>query len=91
MLALALIPSALAIESPVRIKPGLVSGAGDDVAVFKGIPYAAPPLGELRWKPPQPPPNWDGVRSASDFGAPARNCRFWAITACTSTSSVKTA
>jgi para-nitrobenzyl esterase len=63
-----------AIPEPVRTDLGLVSGAGgvnDGVRVFKGIPYAAPPVGDLRWKPPQPPAHWDGVRAATTFGA---NC-----------------
>ena len=37
------------------------------VQVFRGIPYAAPPVGELRWMPPLPAPAWDGVRSAREF------------------------
>ena len=36
---------------------------------FKGVPYAAPPVGRLRWMPPQPPTGWDGIRPARDYGA----------------------
>lgn len=55
---------------PVKTESGMVSGTGYDLRAFKGIPYAAAPIGELRWKPPQPPKPWDGVRNASEFGAP---------------------
>ena len=41
------------------------------VRVFRGIPYATAPLGELRWRSPQPPQPWTGVRDATQFGAPA--------------------
>ncbi|MGD0613946.1 MAG: carboxylesterase/lipase family protein [Verrucomicrobiota bacterium] len=46
---------------------GVVSPDGK-VRTFKGIPYAAPPVGPLRWKAPQPAPSWTGVRKAVDFG-----------------------
>jgi para-nitrobenzyl esterase len=39
------------------------------VRIFEGIPFAAPPVGPLRWKPPQPAPKWTGVRKATEFGA----------------------
>ncbi len=42
--------------------------AGGDITVFKGIRYAQPPTGELRWKPPVPAEDWTGERSAGDFG-----------------------
>jgi para-nitrobenzyl esterase len=45
---------------------GTVEG---DTLAFKGIPYAAPPVGSLRWKPPQPAARWDGVRDASRLGS----------------------
>ena len=41
----------------------------DGVRSFKGIPFAEPPVGDLRWQPPQPVKNWPGVRKADDFGA----------------------
>ena len=47
---------------------GVVSADGK-VRTFKGIPFAAPPVGPLRWKAPQPPAPWNGVRKASEYGA----------------------
>jgi para-nitrobenzyl esterase len=62
------------IADPVRTESGLLSGvAGSNpsVRVFKGIPFAAPPVGELRWRPPQPVSSWEGVRKADHFGPSA--------------------
>src|SRR6185369_12678834 len=48
---------------------GRVSGvAVTGIVTFKGIPFAAPPVGELRWKAPQPLKPWAGVKDASTFG-----------------------
>src|SRR5262245_34929388 len=59
-----------AAADPVKVDGGLVAGVVDrHVRVFKGIPYAAPPVGNLRWKPPQPVVAWPGVRDGSPFGA----------------------
>ena len=61
------------IPEQVRIDSGLVAGTASGqptVRVFKGIPFAAPPLGENRWKAPRPVAAWDGVRRADAFGAP---------------------
>jgi len=53
----------------VSVTQGQIEGVRHDaISVFRGIPYAAPPVGALRWRPPQPAPDWDGVRDASGFG-----------------------
>jgi para-nitrobenzyl esterase len=44
---------------------GILEG---NIIAFRGIPYAAPPIGNLRWRPPQPPFSWSGIRNASSFG-----------------------
>ena len=58
-----------AISDPVSLDTGRVSGVTlpSGVRSFKGIPFAAPPVGELRWKEPQPPARWDDVRKAERF------------------------
>lgn len=54
----------------VKIADGRLAGVRDGNAVsFKGIPFAAPPVGELRWRPPQPAKPWSGVRIADKYGA----------------------
>ena len=53
----------------VTTQSGQVQGVIDgDMIVFRGIPYAAPPTGNLRWKPPAAVASWQGIRSASSFG-----------------------
>lgn len=64
--------AATPLEQPLRITGGLVQGvptAAHDVVSFKGIPYAAPPVEGLRWREPQPPLAWDGIRRADAYGA----------------------
>ena len=62
----------------VETATGQVRGAIDgDVASFKGIPFAAPPIGDLRWRAPQPVEPWDGVREATEFGAHCPQAPFF--------------
>jgi para-nitrobenzyl esterase len=68
-----------------RTSAGIVEGfeLAPGVVAFRGVPFAAPPLGPLRWQPPQPPARWDGVRPATKFGPDCmqftRNARTQAV------------
>ena len=73
---LALAGCSKVVNSPVlTIEGGQIQGVALDdapgVTVFRGIPYAAPPIGENRWRAPQPVVPWDGVRICDKFGHPA--------------------
>jgi para-nitrobenzyl esterase len=60
-----------AIDDPVRLDTGIISGTttgSPDVRAFKGIPYATPPVGDLRWRAPKPAAHWEGTRAADQFG-----------------------
>ena len=62
----------LAAADQVATDKGVVEGtasADSKIRIFKGIPYAAPPVGALRWKAPQPAASWTGVRKATEFGS----------------------
>src|ERR1700733_13082485 len=59
------------LAAPVRTEAGLVEGARTSgVTIYKGLPFAAPPVGALRWRAPRPANPWRGVRQAQAF-APA--------------------
>lgn len=64
------ISTAAAIEEPIQLTSGQVSGVelSSGVHVFRGIPFAAPPVGDLRWKPSQAPIPWSGVFHADSYG-----------------------
>lgn len=73
MLAVATMLSTMLVaqDNPqAKTKNGIVEGTleASGVRSFKGLPFAQPPVGELRWKAPQPPQNWTGVRQAKQFG-----------------------
>jgi para-nitrobenzyl esterase len=72
LLVLAACPLAAAISQPVKVSSGRIAGVpGRDpsIAVFKGVPFAAPPVGALRWRAPKPVVAWQGVKKADQFGA----------------------
>lgn len=59
----------------VRTRAGILKGTDEDgLLVFRGVPYAAPPTGELRWRPPEPTPSWSGEREATRFASAAPQC-----------------
>jgi len=54
--------------APIKVDGGLLQGTlEDELTVYKGIPFAAPPVGELRWRAPQPAAKWEGVKLADKF------------------------
>jgi para-nitrobenzyl esterase len=68
--ALSVLASTLAAQqpAPVMVEQGHVQGASEDgLTVYRGIPFAAPPVGEFRWRAPQPAAKWEGVRQATRF------------------------
>jgi para-nitrobenzyl esterase len=68
--AFAVLATAASAAPTVTIDSGALSGASTEgIDVYKGIPYAAPPVGPLRWMPPAPPAAWSGPRDATAFGA----------------------
>ncbi|TVV74515.1 carboxylesterase/lipase family protein [Sphingomonas solaris] len=77
-------PSSYDLASPVTtpvtvgIDTGRIEGVvgKDRVRLFRGIPYAAPPIGDLRWRAPQPATAWSGVRPATEFGTSCMQIRI---------------
>jgi para-nitrobenzyl esterase len=67
--AAAMLSAGTALAGVVHTRQGDVSGVtAGKVETFKGIPFAAPPVGDLRWRPPGPAPTWSGVKPADAFG-----------------------
>ena len=72
LLALAAPLAMAAIQEPIQVEGGQITGTPTPqwtpgVRAFRGIPYAAPPVGNLRWRPPQPVVPWSGVKAADHF------------------------
>ncbi len=64
------------VKTPDGILEGVISADGK-VRTFKGVPYAAPPVGGLRWKAPQPVQPWTGVRQAAGYGPRCMQARIY--------------
>ena len=63
----------------IKTKQGKVEGTmSGPIRAFLGIPFAAPPVGNLRWKPPMPAAKWSGVRSAKEFGSHCMQPKLYA-------------
>jgi len=72
LILLAICAAAAFAQEKIKVESGVLLGttnADQSVRIFKGIPFAAPPLGDLRWKSPQPVKPWSGVRAADKFGS----------------------
>ena len=70
LFALAILSVAVRAADTIQTANGVLEGAvnpASGIRMFKGIPYAQPPVGDLRWREPQPPRNWTGVRKADRF------------------------
>jgi len=53
----------------VKVEGGLLQGTSENgLSVYRGIPFAAPPVGDPRWRPPQPTAKWQGIKPADKFG-----------------------
>ena len=69
--------TAAGTSDQAKVDAGVLKGAVDNgVMSFKGIPFAAPPVGDLRWKPPQPVTPWTGVRPATAYGSDCMQLPF---------------
>jgi para-nitrobenzyl esterase len=77
-LAATAVPAIASDADIVKVSTGLLQGTADPstgIHEFKGVPYAQPPIGPLRWRDPQPVQEWSGIRQATDFGPCAEQIR----------------
>src|SRR5579863_8186577 len=71
VLAVAIVSLIAHAAETVKTANGVLEGTvnpATGIRMFKGVPFAQPPVGDLRWKEPQPPNDWTGVRKADRFG-----------------------
>ena len=57
-------------ETPIEVSGGQITGVSSEdgnTIIYKGVPYAAAPVGDLRWKAPQPVESWEGVKACDEF------------------------
>ena len=70
-----------ASEAPIaKVETGQLRGvatSGSPVQIFRGVPYAMPPVGDLRWREPRPAAHWSGVRAADQFGPRCMQRHMW--------------
>jgi para-nitrobenzyl esterase len=87
LISLLVVPFVVGCGAPIEVDGGLIEGVVVDgepgVVAYKGIPFAAPPVGDLRWRQPQPVVSWEGVRQADNYGPvcpqlPYAEDSFWA-------------
>ncbi len=68
-LATLLLSMSMMAQTQVKAAEGILEGKDlSGITIFKGVPFAAPPVGNLRWKAPQPVQKWEGVRKATEYG-----------------------
>ncbi len=68
-LATCLFTLSMMAQTQVKVAAGILEGKDiSGIKVFKGVPFAAPPVGNLRWKAPQAVTPWEGVRKATEYG-----------------------
>ncbi len=78
IIQMASILTSASVAAPVKVAGGLVEGTiQEGVTVYKGIPFAAPPTGDLRWRPPQPVRSWEGVLKADKYAPACPQIQFY--------------
>ena len=80
LISVAILASTASAADRVKTASGILEGtvnADSSLRIFRGVPFAAPPVGDLRWQPPQPVKHWSGVRKAVDFGPRCMQARVF--------------